>query len=348
MKTKEELIAFARETLGLPGESPAELSAFAGRGSDRAYFRFRWDAKNSVILVHYRTTRIENTFFVDIARFLLDNGIPVPQIIRHDEASSLILMQDLGDRDLWSLRSASWEMRKNLYRKTLSIAHRLHSFDEKLFPSARIRIMDAFGPDLYRWERRYFLDHFVHDLCRIRLEPELEQRLETELEEMARRLASGGRHLVHRDLQSRNVIICGEAPFLIDFQGLRFGTPFYDMGSLLCDPYVAFSESQRAELLWFYYGLSKMDMDWEAFQIRFWEASAQRLMQALGAFGLLGLGKGLKLYLAHVPAGCRNLRMAAENAGCLPSLVEICASCGEALARTIGRPSHPKQNRDGK
>ncbi len=349
MKTREELIAFARETLGLPGEASVDLSPFAGRGSDRDYFRFRWDTKNSVILARYQPSRTENRYFADIARFLLDNGISVPQIIRHDAASCFIIMQDLGDTDLWSLQKESWDIRKNLYQRTLAIVHKLHSFDEKLFPSTRIKLMEPFGPDLYRWERNYFLNHFVHDLCRIKLESNLEQQFETELAGMAQSLASGGHSLVHRDLQSPNIMIYSETPFLIDFQGMRFGSPFYDLGSLLCDPYAEFSESEREELLSFYYTLSGADLAWEAFQNTFWEASAQRLMQALGAYGFLGLRKGLKHYLARVPAGMRNLRMSAENAPSLRNLLKICSLCEEALAREeieFGSFFHPNHSRD--
>jgi len=125
-------------------------------------------------------------------------------------------------------------------------------------------------------------------------------------------------------------------PFLIDFQGLRFGSPFYDLGSLLCDPYVDFSSSEQGELLLFYYDLSKQDLDWAAFQDTFWEASAQRLMQALGAYGFLGLNKGLKAYLDHVPAGLRNLQRASRQAASLPRLCELSSECQSAVAAKRG------------
>ena len=79
---------------------------------------------------------------------------------------------------------------------------------------------------------------------------------------MAERLSGTRRSLVHRDLQSQNVMIRNGEPFLIDFQGMRFGSLFYDLGSLLCDPYVDFSDRERQELLSFYYGLSQSDLDW--------------------------------------------------------------------------------------
>ena len=171
------------------------------------------------------------------------------------------------------------------------------------------------------------MDNFVAALCGIELEADGATALETELCGLAEKLSSGKRCLMHRDLQSQNVIIYREEPILIDFQGMRFGSRFYDLGSLLCDPYVRFTDVERMELLSFYYGLSNTELDWSHFAGTFWEASAQRLMQALGAYGFLGIKKELQSYLAHVPNGLLNLRMAAGNAGTLPLLQNLCNEC---------------------
>ncbi len=338
MKLPEELIDFAREALGLSETVPVELSAFEGRGSNRIFFRLKWNRKDSAILVHYDPKRVENAYYAGIAVFLRDIDVPAPRMIRHDPAACLILMEDLGDTDLWSLRKTSWETRRDLYQKTLTVAHRLHSFPEKDFPLKRVRLMEGFGPDLYRWERDYFRDHFVRDVCKIGLEPSFAQELDAELSALAGRLSGRRRSLVHRDLQSQNVMIRNGEPFLIDFQGMRFGSLFYDLGSLLCDPYANFSGSERDELLFFYYKLSQRDLDWAAFQNTFWDASAQRLMQALGAYGFLGLRQGLKAFLEHIPAGLHNLDLAASHAASLPRLRELCLACQGA----ISSPSNPK------
>jgi aminoglycoside/choline kinase family phosphotransferase len=169
--------------------------------------------------------------------------------------------------------------------------------------------------------------HFINGLCQMNLSSHFCEQLENELGNLAARLESGKQSLIHRDLQSQNVMICQEAPLLIDFQGMRFGSSFYDLGSLLCDPYVTFSENERMELLSYYYELSDAGLDWQVFQNAFWEASAQRLMQALGAYGFLGITKGLTDYLHHVAPGLRNLRMAAQRAVNLPLLSELCKQC---------------------
>jgi hypothetical protein len=327
MKSREEMIGFAREALGLSESVSIELSPLEGRGSDRTFFRLKWNGKDSAILVHYDPKRVENTYYADIAAFLHDIDVPAPRLIRHDPAGCLIVMEDLGDTDLWSLRKTPWETRRALYIKTLTIVHRLHSFPEKEFPSGRVRLMESFGPDLYRWERDYFRDHFVRGVCGTELEPSFGRELEAELSSLAERLSGTICCLVHRDLQSQNVMIRNGEPFLIDFQGMRFGSPFYDLGSLLCDPYVNFSDSERDELLSFYYGVWRWDLDWATFQNTFWEASAQRLMQALGAYGFLGLKKGLKTYLDHIPAGLHHLHHAASHVASLPRLLDLSRAC---------------------
>jgi len=338
MKSREDMIDFAREALGLSGSISLKLSPLEGRGSDRTFFRLKWNRKDSAIMVHYDPKRVENTYYADIAAFLRYIDVPVPRVIRHDPACCLIVMEDLGDSDLWSLRKTSWETRRALYQKTLTIAHRLHCFPEKDFPSGRLKLMDGFGPDLYRLERDYFKNHFVRDVCGIELKPYFERELEAELSRLAERLTGTVRCLVHRDLQSKNVMIRDGEPFLIDFQGMRFGSPFYDLGSLLCDPYAEFSDDQRMELLLYYYRLSKEDLTWGDFQKMFWEASAQRLMQALGAYGFLGLDKGLNAYLEHIPNGLHNLQCAAAHVAFLPRLRELSAECQTAIEqRKYGR-----------
>jgi aminoglycoside/choline kinase family phosphotransferase len=327
MISQEEMIRFAQQALGLSESISIGLSLLEGRGSDRTFYRLKWGHKDSAILIHYDPRRIENTYYADIAEFLCSINVPVPRLISHNPFMCVIAMEDLGDTDLWVLRGTPWKTRRVLYQKTLTIVHRLHSFPEREFPSDRVRLMNGFGSTLYQWEQDYFRDHLVRDVCGIKLEPSFERELEAELFDLGERLSKKRCCLIHRDLQSQNVMIRGEEPFLIDFQGMRSGSSFYDLGSLLCDPYVNFSDSERDELLSFYYGLRERNVDWTTFKDTFWEASAQRLMQALGAYGFLGLKKELNAFLEHIPAGLHNLHQAAVQAPSLPRLRELTLAC---------------------
>jgi aminoglycoside/choline kinase family phosphotransferase len=286
----------------------------------------------------YGRQQEENSYWVDIAAFLAALGVPVPAVYGHDRELGFVLMEDLGDRDLWSYRHEPWEVRRGLYRKVLQRISPLHTFAEcspskgKDGPPANIaaslpRIMKGYDRELYRWEHDYFLEQFVRDVCRINL-TELEgAALGEELAALTGRLLGAGKALVHRDLQSQNIMICGGGPVFIDFQGLRRGSLFYDLGSLLCDPYVPLTAEERDELLRYAHELLPLDLDWTPFREGFLDGSAQRLMQALGAFGFLGLKKGKEAFLGHIPQGIENLCRMAAASGRLPELLKLAERC---------------------
>ena len=130
------------------------------------------------------------------------------------------------------------------------------------------------------------------------------------LQEIAERLASLPRVLVHRDFQSQNIIIRNGHAYLIDFQGMRPGLSKYDLASLLYDPYVDLSGGEREELFESYRAMRERNGcplrtdDEEIFRL----CAMQRLMQALGAYAFLGLVRENKAFLSHIPAALASLR----------------------------------------
>lgn len=328
MKTKD-MIDFAREALGLEISEHISIVPLSKRGSDRTFFRLKWNSGGSAILIHYSTERIENAYYADIAHFLRERRVPVPQVLRHDPACCMMIMDDMGDSDLWSYKDADWETRSALYKKTLCAAKTLHEISLSDIASSAIRMAEGFDVATYRWEREYFMTNFVKGICKIELEPLRANALEHELSALAGRLLEAKPCFVHRDFQSQNVMILNGEPFFIDFQGMRSGCALYDIGSLLNDPYVVFSDDEIGKLLSFYYELSDFESDWDAFSICFWEASVQRLMQALGAYGFLGVKKGLKPFLQHIPGGLKNLLRALSHTHALPELHRLVLECDE-------------------
>ncbi len=319
--------------MDLPVSAAVKLIPLTIRGSDRNFFRVKWGFDKTAILINFDPNRSENNYYADIAIFLDSIHVPVPRVISHDPAECLMIFEDMGDTDLWSLKDSPGEVRLDFYRKTLSIAYRLHSFPENQFPREKVRIMDSFDQNLYYWEQEYFKEHFVENVCGINIRTSLMKEIKTELSNLVCRLLQSGNSLIHRDLQSRNVMIFNEKPFLIDFQGMRFGNPLYDVASLLCDPYVHFSEEEIDCLLSYYYGLSDKELDWDSYKNVFLDASVQRLMQALGAYGFLGLKKGIKEFLEYIPPGLAKLQHAVFNTKKMTGLCELILSCCKAVER---------------
>jgi len=336
---EDTFVAYACKILGIYGEETARtaIKAITKGGSDRCFYRLSLGDGKSFLFMAYGRHQEENAYWADIAAFLAELGVPVPAVYGHDPERGFVLMEDLGNRDLWSYRHEPWEVRRDLYRKCLKRIAPLHTFGERSpnkgkggaanLSSPLPRTTKGYDRELYRWEHDYFLTQFVRDVCRISLAEKEGAALGEELEALAERLLATGTALVHRDLQSQNIMICGGEPVFIDFQGLRRGSLFYDLGSLLCDAYVPFTEEERDDLLRYAYELLNPDMDWTCFREGFLDGSAQRLMQALGAFGFLGLKKGKEAFLGHIPQGIENLCRMAAASGRLPELLKLAERC---------------------
>jgi NDP-sugar pyrophosphorylase family protein/aminoglycoside/choline kinase family phosphotransferase len=334
--TEDDMLEFSKQSLVLEESVPIHLSPLAKGGSNRSFHRIHYGDNRSAIFMQYDLGREENKYYTAIALFLKDIGVAVPRIMAHDPVKGFVVMEDIGSTDLWSFRHEPWKTRQVYYRKTLDVIHRLHTFPLKEFPSNKVPLMEGFGQTLYHWEREYFLDNFVQAVCEIELSLSDKIALENELKALSERLANVKPSLVHRDLQSRNIMIYRGEPFLIDFQGMRSGNVFYDLGSIIYDPYVVLAENERMELLHYYYQQQDMlTADWAAFQMMFREASAQRLMQALGAYGFLGLKRRLSDFLSHIPTGLINLIDTTTHTKQLPRLNHLARKCQDALQHKV-------------
>jgi len=326
---KNEIQKFLAANLAVPAW---EMMPIKKGGSDRSFYRVLLPDQSSFIFMHYGTEVTENSCWLDINIFLAGIGVAVPQIVAQDEKLHFILLEDLGDLDLWSQRDLTWDRRREYYFQVLRQIHKLHAFDLSRLPSG-LKLAESYNAELYRWEHNYFLENFVGAVCHLELSPSSIIDLQKELTGLIARLQKIEPSLIHRDFQSQNILLKNDRPVLIDFQGMRKGCLFYDLGSLIFDPYVTFTADERNELLAFYYELMKPSYSFNEFTGYFRQASAQRLMQALGAYGFLGLKKNKPAFLGHIDNGINNLFKAATSAAELPALRELAGLCIQKLAQ---------------
>ena len=324
----KEIQKFLTEHLG---NAYIKLDPIKKGGSDREFFRVSLPDKTSFIFMHYGDEVEENAHWININRFMASLDIIVPRIVAQDVSRHFILLEDLGDVDLWSKRSLPWAERRDYYFQVLTQIHSLHSFDLKSV-LADIKLSEGYGPRLYKWEYDYFLENLVGEVCKIKLSSSDSAKLMKELDALSARLQKIELSLIHRDFQSQNIMIKNEKPVMIDFQGMRIGCLFYDLGSLICDPYVTFDDEERNELLDFYYELMNPTYSRDEFVHNFWMGSVQRLLQALGAYGFLGLKKNKPAFLHHIANGLENLLMAVDNVGGLEMLSDLAIECQTVIA----------------
>jgi len=329
MKT-DFLLRRTRMHFPLLDEADIKIRPIEKGGSDRKFYRIRCSPNQPLILVKYNLEREENRHYVEIAKFLDGHGIRVPKIYFHDGAEGLIWIDDLGERDLYSYRRESWLVRRALYESALDEIIKLHSLPESVCVEMKEHLPAEFNAALYRWEQRYFFNNCLGRYFRVNESKRKELAALPGLREIAKRLASLPRLLVHRDFQSQNIIIQNDQANLIDFQGMRPGLAEYDLASLLFDPYVELSDAERSELISYYRQKKAEDGDVVdgQFDNTLQLCAMQRLMQALGAYGFLGLVKGHEHFLQYVPRAMPSLREIVGKIDDLKPLASLLADLG--------------------
>jgi N-acetylmuramate 1-kinase len=280
-------------------------------GSDRRYYRVRFSPEYSLILVKHTPGKSDDERFVSIANLLEGIGVNAPFIYHQDRAEGLIWMQDLGEEDLWHHRKEPWNVRRALYQSAIDQVITLHRTDPSY--TSQLGLLPGFDEALYRWEQNYAVENCFHSYFRVpRNELEAFVR-QPAFQALAKNLAAEPPALIHRDFQSQNILIWDEHAYLIDFQGMRPGLGAYDLASLLYDPYVTLTNPERDELLKYYYQACELRVGEAHFRELYQLCAIQRLLQALGAYGFLGLQRGRPEFLRHIRPALRYIREVASE-----------------------------------
>lgn len=305
----------------------ADIRKVAKGASTRAFYRFSKGGEKLVGCFYSDLPR-ENFLYAPIAEFLCGCGVPVPKILYHDVHKKIIVMEDAGARDIGELQA---EEVRGAYFAALRAAKILHTKASEKFAANPIELCPPFDADLYRWEQDYFYRECAQGVFGINI-----PRPDSDFEVLTRRLLDFPRRLLFRDFQSQNIMVSeGGDIRVIDFQGMRLGNPFYDVASLLFDPYVEklggeFIDEALGEYLNFLPDASFPGFAESREMLNF--AGVERLLQALGAYGFLSAKKGKTGYAKYFAPAATNLLDCAENCG-LSGIAEFASAILEKTRR---------------
>lgn len=318
--------ALARKVLGkaAPGIEEGTLvwSRLKGDGSDRTWYRVSTTPalpcrlqQPSIILVDHGLPEGHDTCeadsFFSIGRHLYDKGISVAHIYAYDRQSGLVALEDLGDLDLQALVRRTSDPAKvfALYGPIIDTLVSMGIEGAKGFDPAFTYQTPHYDRDLIlKKESEYFVREFLNGYLGLEMEAE---DLKEEFELLAEKaLKTDYTGFLHRDFQSRNILVKGHNYYIIDFQGGRLGPLAYDLASLLIDPYVELPESIQKKLLTYY--LNKLSnfvpVDPTAFLNVYKYCAINRNLQILGAFAFLSQVKGKKDFEAYIPPAVASLK----------------------------------------
>jgi aminoglycoside/choline kinase family phosphotransferase len=229
----------------------------------------------------------ENLAYLEIGKHLFKKGLPIPEIYRFDLITGRFIMEDMGEMNLQGYVAQQKE-KVPIFQKIVETLIRLQMEGSDGFNGAWTCQTERYDRSVMRrYESDYFREAF---LCNyLGLERDLSGLAGPfgHLAGMASR--AGNLFFLHRDFQSRNIILSSDKIGILDWQGGRFGPLGYDLASLLIDPYTTLSIGERDQIFQYYLDLlQSYDLiDIGSFQEVFPYLAIQRNLQILGAFSYL-------------------------------------------------------------
>jgi N-acetylmuramate 1-kinase len=281
-------------------------------GSRRVYFRLSAGLRTFIMLVS-PSDDADFGRFLRITQFYRLMNFPVPMVYCIDDAAHQVVLEDLGDRRLYDLVKAGGS-HLDVYRKVI---HQLVDLQTRCYqwhqecPDIRSRLFDEH--DLL-WETDYYATQYL--VGHRGASEAAKSALQPLFHELARRVDAQPKSIMHRDFQSQNLMIQFDGTVrVIDYQGSRLGSVYYDLASLLLDPYTLLPDAEIDALLREYHLKSLNPLAFDDMVRQFLLAAAQRVMQALGAYCFLSRVKGLTQFQAYIDPGEKRLAWIVERAG---------------------------------
>jgi len=313
-----------------PDYAIEEISQLAKAGSDRLYFRVRTPQRSYIAT--YNDNLRENAAFIEFSRHFHQKQLAVPEIYHINAGQSLYIQSDLGDTSLFDIlqKEGFTDHTFQLYQKALAQLAQLQVQGGTDLNYDYCIATQAFDRNAIYSDLLYFKYYFLRALQL----PYDKNLLLNDFEMLSYYLMQEkNKFFMHRDCQSRNVMIKEDKVYFIDYQGGMRGALQYDVASMLWQAKAALPYEWRDELVNYYFDrvddllgnqLVKKDFldNYHAFVLI-------RMLQTLGAYGFRGLFERKQHFISSIPFALKNLKWFLENRAIpirLPELQKVLAA----------------------
>jgi N-acetylmuramate 1-kinase len=316
-----DTIVAASKILNLDKEKLGQgsFTRLAGDASDRSYFRITVDSDKgkTYILMKMKKgfnspaeeiTKSEKNIselpFLNIHRFLKAVGIPVPVILGSDPDVGLIVLEDLGDDSLYSkIPSLSDEKTIKIYFLLIDEMVKFQLAKKPIDPC--IAFFRKYDHDMCLWELDHFVEWGIESFLKIRIKEEEKVIIDSFFRQICKIFLSSDFYFCHRDYHSKNVMLKGSSPKIIDFQDALLAPQAYDLASLVRDSYVCLKDTESEQIVGHYIESfskkSKEKFDKKDFFTKFDAVSIHRNLKAAGRFVYIEKKKQNSSYIQHIP-----------------------------------------------
>jgi aminoglycoside/choline kinase family phosphotransferase len=300
----------------------SNVEALPRSGSDRAYFRLS-NTEHKAIGA-FNPIEKENEAFFSFTKTFVQQRCNVPELIAISTDRLHYLVSDLGHETLFEQIAKAPNNPDSLcgIKKSLNQLVIMQLDGGKSLDFSKCHPRERFDRQSIMWDLNYYKYCFLK-LVQVNFD---EQALEDDFNRLADFLLQApSDYFMHRDFQTRNIMMVDGEPWLIDYQGGRKGPLQYDVASLLYSPKTGLNEPQCDALLDFYLKLleEKITIDRQLFIHLYYGFVLIRILQALGAYGFRGIYEQKPNFKSSIPQAIENLQYLFEKEFVPVELAEI-------------------------
>src|SRR5690606_6225801 len=267
-----------------------DISQLAQAGSDRQYFRIEVPGRSYIIT--YNTNVPENEAFLAFSRHFNSRQLAVPEIHHFSDDKKFYTQSDLGTTSFFDIiqKEGFTENSKALYRKTLAQLAQLQIKGGQRLDYDYCIATRSFDRHASYSYLLYFKYYFLRTL-QLHYDKNL---LLNDFEMLSYYLMQEQhKYFMHRDFQSRNVMVKDDKVYFIDYQGGMKGALQYDVASMLWQAKAGIPYEWRDELVDYYFDCANDLLDQQLvkkyFMDNYYGFVLIRMLHTLGAYGFRGL-----------------------------------------------------------
>lgn len=287
------------------GKKKTKITPLNMGGSIRNFYFFKKNGKKYILLISSNEDKEFERWF-EIKKLLNKIKLPVPLVFRVSFKSKKAILEFCGEYSLYDYSKFKEKSKLEiLYKKIIEKVVLLHRTKLENYLKNNTFKDYVFTKEYFLWETKYFYKNFLKEYKKINLPYE---SFENIFEKLAQISSKFEKRILHRDLQSQNILISKNNKInFIDFQSARLGPPGYDIASLLWDPYTSLPDDLRLNLLNYYKEKmgKRLPKDFDE-SLKY--VKAQRHFQAVGAYAFLGLSRGKKHFLKFIKPALKFLK----------------------------------------
>ena len=306
---------------------PESCTPLTGSASNRKYYRMSGEGGSCIGVVG--TDVRENEAFLSIAGHFRTKGINVPEVYAVSDGGMAYIQQDLGNAVLFDMLTEARKTGEGMDRvndllsKTMSMLPKIQFEGAEGLDFSICYPQPSFDRRMVMFDLNYFKYCFLKPSG---LEFD-EVALQDDFERFADDLLVGDTDtFLYRDFNARNIMVCGDEPYFVDFQGGRRGPVFYDVASFAWQARAKFTDAQKEAMLSAYLSsyASYASVDEGSFRSSLRLFVLFRLLQVLGAYGFRGWVEHKANFVTSIPAAIAEMKAwLADPSGRYPYLMRV-------------------------